>query len=81
MPHPLLIFSQSDYSRLLIQIQILNGKQCRSRPARFLAGIWSYTHCLQRQGISGFSRTRVDENTYSNVLRIGKAVDEIPDFI
>ena len=27
MPHPLLIFSQSDtWSRLLIQIQILNGK-------------------------------------------------------
>ena len=38
----------------------LNGKQCRSRSVGFWRSqlIWIYT-CLQRKGISGFSRTRV----------------------
>ena len=34
-------------------IRLLNGKQCRSRTDLDL-------HCLQRQGLSGFSRTRVN---------------------
>ena len=62
MPHPLLIFNQSDY---LIWIVVIKSH------------IWWQTvqiqiswllkkptdldlHCLQRQGISGFSRTRVN---------------------
>ena len=52
-------FSTNQFTWLgLMQIQILNGKQCRSRSV----GFWrTYLdlHCLQRQGISGLSRTRV----------------------
>ena len=49
MPRPLLIFSQSDYKiGLLLQIHILNGKQCRSRSVGFFFRsqlIWIYTVC------------------------------------
>ena len=47
LPHPFLIFSQSDY---LIQIHILNGKQCRSRSVGFFRSqlIWIYTVCKGR---------------------------------
>ena len=51
MPHPLLIFSHSNY---LIQavdtIQIFNGKQCRSRSVGFFRSqlIWIYTVCNGR---------------------------------
>ena len=61
MPLPLLIFSQSiTWSRLSIQIHIPNDKQCRSRSVGFFRSqlIWIYS--LQRQGISGFTRTRVN---------------------
>ena len=49
---------------MFIQIQILSDKQCRSRSVGFyqLASQRPTDldlHCLQRQGISGFSRTRV----------------------
>ena len=40
----------------MIQIHILNGKQCRSRSVGFFS---LDLHCLQRQSISGISRTRV----------------------
>ena len=60
MPRPLLILpDQFAWSRLVIQIQILNGKQCRSRSVQKPTDL--DLHCLQRQGISGFSRTRVNE--------------------
>ena len=42
------------WSRVLIWIHVLKGKQCRSRSADL------DLHCLQRQDISGFSRTRVN---------------------
>ena len=60
MPHPLLIFTnQITWSKLLLKIHTLNGKQCRSRSVGFWRSqlIWIYS--LQRQGISGFSRTKV----------------------
>ena len=39
--------NQTSWSRLLIQIQILNGKQCRSRSVGFFRSqlIWIYTVC------------------------------------
>ena len=48
MPRPLLIFSQSGYliQIVAINLHILDGKLCRSRS-------------VAKQGISGFSRTRV----------------------
>ena len=51
MPCPLLINSQSDtWSRLLIQIHILNDKQCRSRSVGFFRCqlIWISTVCKGR---------------------------------
>ena len=53
--HPLLIFSH-----YLTQIHARNDKQCRSRSFGFFRSklIWIYTVC-KKQGISGFSRTRV----------------------
>ena len=62
--------NQITWSRLLIQYHILNGKQCRSRSVGFWVQIqisWLLTkptdldlHCFQRQGLSRFSRTRVN---------------------
>ena len=49
--------NQTSWSRFLIQIHILNAKQCRSRSIHKPSDL--DLHCLQRQGISGFSRTRV----------------------
>ena len=45
---------------LIIQIHIHNGKQCRSRSVGFFRSqlIWICI-CLQRQDLSGFSRTSV----------------------
>ena len=51
MPHPLLFSAnQIIWSRLLIQIQILNGKQCRFRSVCFFRSqlIWTYTVCKGR---------------------------------
>ena len=61
MPHPLVIFSQSDY---LIQVVHSNVKYLMTNSADpdQLASKKPTDldlHCLQRQGISGFSRTRV----------------------
>ena len=59
--------SQIIWSRLLTQLNTLNGKQCRSRSelassCRSRAvGFWrSHLHFMQRQGISGFRGTRVN---------------------
>ena len=52
--------NQIIWSRLLIWIHILNGKQCRSRSVGFLETNWSGSTRLQRQDISGFSRTKVN---------------------
>ena len=51
--------NQITWSRLLIQIHILNDKQCRSRTVSFFKPTCVDLHCLQRCGISRFSRTRV----------------------
>ena len=59
--------SQITWSRLLIQIQILNGKQCRSRSVGFFRSQLVWIYSLQRQGISGFSRTRVDHTVPGQV--------------
>ena len=51
MPHPLLIFSQSDcLIQVFVQICILNGKQCRCRSVGFFRSqlIWIYTVCKCR---------------------------------
>ena len=51
--------NQIPWSRLLIQIHTLNGKQCRARSVGQKPTDLDL-HCLQRQGISGFSRTMVN---------------------
>ena len=51
LPHPLLLLAnQIVWSRLLIQICILNDKQCRSRSVGFFRSqlIWIYTVCKGR---------------------------------
>ena len=50
MPRPLLSPNQITWSRLLIQIHILNDKQCRSRSVGFFRSqlIWIYTVCKGR---------------------------------
>ena len=74
MPCPLLIFSQSDN---LIQVvdtktnsHILNDKQCWSISVGLLQKPTNLDlHCLQKQGISGFSRTRVKHNFKGNFFQ------------
>ena len=61
MPHPLLIFSQSDY---LIQVVDTNSNtEWQTVQIQISWLLQKPTdqdlHCLQRQDISGFSRTRV----------------------
>ena len=63
MPCPLLIFSQSGYLIWIFAINSHNGKQCRSRSVGFFRSQQLNLHCLPKQGISGFSRTRVKCNT------------------
>ena len=50
MPGPLPIFSQSDTWSTLLQIHILNSKQCRFRSVGFWRSqlIWIYTVCYDR---------------------------------
>ena len=52
--------NQITWSRLLIQIHILNGKKCRSRSVGFFRSqlIWIYTVCKGRT-YPGYSRTRL----------------------
>ena len=58
MPHPLLIFSQSDY---LIQIVAINSHfQWQTVQIQIRKPTDLDPHCLQMQGLSGFSRTRVN---------------------
>ena len=59
MPHPFLTYSSNKitWSMLLIQNHIRNGKQCRWRSVG--KPTYLILHCLQRQDISGFCRTRV----------------------
>ena len=60
MPHPVLVFSQLNYLIQIVDINcILNGKQCRSRMVGFFKPTDLDLHCLQRQDMFGFSRTRV----------------------
>ena len=56
MPHPFLIFNQSDYLIQIVKPTDLD------------------LHCLQRQGISGFSRTRVKNVIlqYPKILSVNK---------
>ena len=58
MPHPLLIFSQSEYLIHVVDTNSHAEWQCRSRSVGFSEANWSDLHCLKRQGTSGFSRTR-----------------------
>ena len=65
MPHPFPIFIQSDY---LIQVVGINSNtewqivQILQKPTDL------DLHCLQKQGISGFSTTRVDKWFSKNVF-------------
>ena len=68
MPHPLLIFSQSDY---LIQIVDINSHiEWQTVQIQISWLLQKPTdldlHCLQQQGISVFSRTRVNSLHASN---------------
>ena len=74
MPRPLLAFSQSDY---LIQVVDTNSNsEWQTVQVQISWLLQKPTdldlHCLQRQGISGFSRTRVNkfDNTLSASLQI-----------
>ena len=62
MPHPLLIFSQSDYLIQIVDINSLTKWQTEQIKISWLL-LQKPTdldlHSLQRQDISGFSRTRV----------------------
>ena len=57
MPHSLLIVSQLDY---LIQIVDINSHMEWQTVQIQISWLLKNLHCLQRQGISGFSRTRVN---------------------
>ena len=64
MPRPLLIFSQSD--NLIQIVAIKSHTYWQTVPIQISWLLKKPTdldlHCLQRQGISGFSRTRVNIN-------------------
>ena len=68
MSYPLLIFSQSDtWSRLLMQIHILNDKHWRSRSVGFRTDL--DLHYLQWQDIYIFNRTKVSKgNLFDFIL-------------
>ena len=63
MACPLLIFSQSDY---LMQVVDMNSNTEWQTVQIQISWLLKPTdldlHCLQRQGISGFSRTKVKQN-------------------
>ena len=61
MTHPLLIFSQSDYLIQIVDIKFTFLKANSADPDQKPADL--DLHCLQRQEISGFSRTRVKRIT------------------
>ena len=69
MPHPLLIFSQSHY---LIQTVDINSNTYWQTVQIQISWLHLDLHCLQRQGISGFSRTRVKQpyNLASEVIKL-----------
>ena len=56
--HFLLSANQIIWSRLLIQIHTLNDRQCRSRSVVLQKPTDLDLHCMQRQDMSKFSRTR-----------------------
>ena len=69
MPRPLLIFSQSDY---FIQIAAMNSHTSWQTVQIQISWLLKKPtdldlHCLQRQGISGFSRTRAK---FSNLTKV-----------
>ena len=69
MPHPLLISgNRIPWSRLLIYICLVNGKQYRSRSVGFFRSqlIWIYSVCKGKV-ISGFSRTRFNTNPVADL--------------
>ena len=71
MPRPFLIFSLSElsiWSGLSLWINILNGKQCRSRSVGFWRSQLMDLHCLPRQDISRFCRTRVKQHFTRNFI-------------
>ena len=62
MPHPFLIFSQSDYLIPIVDIKFsyLMANSADPDQLAFQKPTDLDLHCLQRQDISGFSRTRAD---------------------
>ena len=67
MPHPLLIFSQSDYLFQIVDINLhTEWKTVQIQISWLLQKPTDLDlHCLQRQGISGFSMTRVKNGPYA----------------
>ena len=68
MPIPLVIFSQSDYLIKAVDnlIKVVDKNSVSERQTMQIQISWLLKkptdldlHCLQKQGISGFSRTRV----------------------
>ena len=68
MPHPFLTFSQSDY--LIKVVDIDSHTKWKTVQIQISWLLQKPTdldlHCLQRQGISGFSRIRVRRNNNEN---------------
>ena len=66
MPHPFLIFSQSDYMILVVYTNSHTELQCRSRSVGFRRSqlIWIYTVCKGRayQGLTNFTELGVKVN-------------------
>ena len=73
MPHPLLIFSQSDY---LIWIFAINSHNGNSADPGQLASSDLDLHCLQQQGISGLSITR-DNNYCGSVTTVLTTISQL----
>ena len=67
--HTLFKFSanQITWSRLLIQIHILNGKQCRSRSVGFFKPTDLDLHCLQNRTYPGSTGLGLTRMTYSQI--------------
>ena len=70
MPRPFLIVSQSDYLILIVDINLHTEWQTVQIQISWLPQNPTDLdlHCLQRQGISGFSRTRVKSSENQGTL-------------
>ena len=81
LPRPFLIFSQSDYSIQIVDINSHNGKQSRSRSVGFFRNqlIWIYTICKGRTCL-GSAEIGLNIGTDSPVPLTGKSLIQVCTF-